>query len=194
MGNTIKYLASKSSTKIVLWDGSVQEFDNPVTVAELMLEHPQQVVVEFHSAMNQKRPSPLPADKKLEMNKIYLMIPMKRGKPAGLTTEEARRILLIVNSLIRSQFALSSSKYLPLFARMCPAAGMITEPDKCVIQKKEKTEKEAERYVNFSDFLPEMMEETPEYLSRQLSGKGWKPSLDTIKEKKVDKRITHWLF
>ncbi|KAJ7973047.1 Multidrug resistance protein ABC transporter family protein [Quillaja saponaria] len=193
MGNKISYLPSnKNSTgKIIQWDGSVQEFDKPLTVAELMLEHPQQVVVEFHSAMNQKRPTPLPADNKLELKKIYLMIPMKLGKPVGLTSEETHHKLLIVNSVLRSRFVLSSSRFLPSFAWMCPAKGCIRKStEKSMFQKKEETEKEAERYYNFTEFLPEVLEAgRPEYLSRQLSGKGWKPSLDTIKEKKAEKKF-----
>lgn len=42
------------------------------------------------------------------------------------------------------------------------------------------------------DFV-ESLEAKPEYFSRQLSGKGWKPSLDTIKEKRVEK-VPHWLL
>ena len=79
MGNQI---ARDATGKIVYWDGSVQEFDEPLTVAELMLEHPQQVVLDFHSAVKEKRPTPLPADEKLEMKKTYVMVPVKRGKCA----------------------------------------------------------------------------------------------------------------
>ncbi|KAE9618828.1 hypothetical protein Lal_00047082 [Lupinus albus] len=179
MGNHISLCPA--TVKIVFYDGSVQEFEQPVTVAELMLEHPQQVVVEFHSAMNQKRPTPLPADKKLEMNKVYVMLPKKRGKPIGLSEEESNRILFILNSGL-------SSKYLPWFARLCHTS-TIEEVEPKVInhQKKE------ERY-GFSVYLPEMLEGMPEYLSRELSGKGWKPTLDTIKEKKIETKVSHWLF
>ncbi|KAE8657637.1 histidine kinase CKI1-like isoform X1 [Hibiscus syriacus] len=55
--------------KVILWDGSIQEFSWPLTAAELMLEHPQQVVAEFYEAFNGKRPVPLPADEKLDVKK-----------------------------------------------------------------------------------------------------------------------------
>jgi len=54
-------------------------------------------------------------------------------------------------------------------------------------------EEERER-CQFSELLPEILEARPEYLNRQLSGKGWKPTLDTIKEKNIDRKHTHWLF
>ncbi|XP_057440699.1 uncharacterized protein LOC130732724 [Lotus japonicus] len=187
MGNHISsFPASDATGKIVYCDGSVQEFDQPLTVAELMLEHPQQVVVEFHSALNhQKRPTPLPADKKLEMKKTYVMLPMKRGKPVGLSGEDCHRVLSIVNSSLHSNYLMCSG-FLPWIARVfkteSPANGVAE-----TLQIKE------ERY-DFSEFLPEMIEERPEYMSRQLSGKEWKPSLDTIKEKKIKKKLSRWFF
>ncbi|KAI4349729.1 hypothetical protein L6164_010289 [Bauhinia variegata] len=190
MGNGFSFRQSDATGTIVYWDGSVKRFDKPLTVAELMLEHPQQVVVEFHSGLNQKRPTPLPADKNLETKKIYLMLPIKRGKPIGLCSEESRRILLVVNSVLNSKPMLSSLKFVPLLARMCPA---ITSGE-VAVQKKEDREKTEERHAFPELILPEMLEGRPEYLSRQLSGKGWKPSLDTIKEKKIDTRVSHWLF
>ena len=108
--------------KIVYWDGSVQEFDKPLTAAELMLKHPQKMVVEFHSAVNQKRPTPLPADEKLQMKKIYLMVPMKPGKPLALNSEESRRILLMVKSVVHSKSVLRSWKFVLWLGRICPAS------------------------------------------------------------------------
>ncbi|KAG5055916.1 hypothetical protein JHK85_008426 [Glycine max] len=180
MGNQI---ARDATGKIVYWNGSVQEFDEPLTVAELMLEHPQQVVLDFHSAVKEKRPTPLPADEKLEMKKTYVMVPVKRGKPVLLSSEDSRRILFTVNSSLHSNHFVSSSGFLPWLARLFHAKGEVV----AVLQRKEEVEKEntEERY-GFSEFLPEMLEGSmPEYMSRQLSGKGWKPSLDTIKEKKT---------
>ncbi|KAJ6319944.1 hypothetical protein OIU78_015355 [Salix suchowensis] len=192
MGNCItRHNSSSSAGRVILSDGSVFEFDKPLTVAELMLEHPQQVVVEFHSYLTEKRPAPLPADKKLE-TKLYLMLPMKRGKPAPLSSEEAKRVLSSANSVLRSRSTLSSQRFLPLFAMICPAG----EEQKCIVQKKEcyVEEKPAMEKYDSSE-ITEIFESRPEYLSRQLSGKGaWKPSLDTIEEKKIEKKIPHWLF
>ena len=127
MGNQV----SEVRGKIVMWDGSVQEIEQPLTVAELMLEHPEQVVVELHSAVKQKRATPLPADNKLETNKVYLMLPIKRGKPVGLSGEDTRRILLILNS------ALHHSKFVPWLTRLCQNTTTIVEPQRKEITKQE---------------------------------------------------------
>ncbi|KAK2649636.1 hypothetical protein Ddye_017125 [Dipteronia dyeriana] len=197
MGNYVSlYRLSDATGKVILSDGSVHEFDKPITVAELMLEHPQEVVVEFiKSTVSEKRPSPLPADKKLEIKKVYLMLPMKRGKPASLSSEEARHVLSTANSVLRSRSLLSSSRFLPLFAKICPA--LTEEQGQRFVQlKEEDTEEIRAVELKFeTELLPESLDGRPEYLSRQLSGKGtWKPSLDTIKEKKIEKKVNHWLF
>ncbi|KAJ9171740.1 hypothetical protein P3X46_015059 [Hevea brasiliensis] len=184
MGNYFTIPSSKTAGKVILSDGRVHKFEKPLTVAELMLEYPQQVVVEFRSDLSEKRPTPLPADQKLDMKKVYLMLPMKRGKPASLSSEEARQ----VHSVLRSRSLLASSRFLPLFARIWAARGI--EEGQMTTMKfvSERTENDSEL------MLPEILENRPEYLSSQLSGKRWKPSLDTIKEKKVKKMILYWLF
>ncbi|XP_062108605.1 uncharacterized protein LOC133819363 [Humulus lupulus] len=180
--------------KVILWDGSVHDFEKPITAAELMLEHPQHAVVEFQSAVTGKRPAALPADKKLETKKIYMMVPIKRGKTAALSSDEIHRVLLVANSVLRTRY---SVKFLPLFARSCPvdygASLGVLVPKK---EKKIEIGEEKTKYVPLESFvLPESSEETPEYLSRQFSGRGWKPSLDTIVEKvTVEKKMNHWLF
>ncbi|EOX95238.1 hypothetical protein QUC31_004938 [Theobroma cacao] len=199
MGNYISTVTcrptSDTAGKVILWDGSVQQFNWPLTAAELMLEHPQQVVVEFHSAVNEKRPIPLPADSKLDMNKVYVMLPVKRGKPTTLSSEEARRVLLSANSVLRSKSILSSSKFLPLFAKICPANIGEIVGQRFPLQKRENVCEKPEEVRCLTEFdLLESLEGRPEYLNRQYSGKGWKPSLDTIKEKKVERKVPHWLF
>jgi hypothetical protein len=189
MGNHVSFRPSDSTGKVIFLDGSVHEFDEQITVAELMMDHPQKVVVEFHSAVNQKRPTPLPADKKLEMKKIYLMLPVKQGKPIGLSSQETRRVLLMVNSVLNSNYVLCSSKLLPWFSSLCHSSGIV-EP-----QRKEEVEEKKEERCGFSENLPEILEGRPDYLNRQISAKGsWKPSLDTIKEKNIEKKHSHWLF
>ncbi|MED6193720.1 hypothetical protein PIB30_022016 [Stylosanthes scabra] len=191
MGNNISFGASHARGKIVFCDGSVQEFEEPLTAAELMLEHPQQVVVELDSAMKERRPSPLPADKKLEMRKMYVMLPVKRGKAVGLSGEESRRIVMMVNysatlhCKYNKDLVVCSPRLLPWIARLW-RNNEIGEVG--VLQRKEDN--------NFAEQVAEMIEERPEYyLSRQMSGKGWKPSLDTIKEKnKIKTKLSHWLF
>ncbi|KAE8660579.1 GTP-binding protein SAR1A-like [Hibiscus syriacus] len=199
MGNYVAALACPSSVasgKVILWDGSVKKFSCPLTVAELMLEHPQQVVAEFQAAVNQKRPVPLPADHELDVKKVYVMLPIKRGKPTTLSSEEARRVLLSANSVLRSKSVLQSSKFLPLFARICPANDVHEMERKIPSQKKDNGGDMHEEVRCLTEFLPENVEGRPEYLIRQYSGKGWKPGLDTIKEKMVEKKVKvpHWLF
>ncbi|KAK8650655.1 hypothetical protein V6N13_140283 [Hibiscus sabdariffa] len=184
MSGTNTCLPSHATGKVILWDGSVQEFNWPLEAAELMVEHPQQVVVEFNAAINQKKPVPLPADHRLDIKKLYLMIPVKRGKPIMLSSEQVRRVLLCANSVLRS-------KFLPLFSGICAANDSIDEMGHTV-KKKESADERPDGVRCLTELLPESLESTPEYLNRQYSGKGWKPSLDTIKEKKV--KVRHWLF
>ncbi|KAE8708696.1 hypothetical protein F3Y22_tig00110333pilonHSYRG00088 [Hibiscus syriacus] len=191
MGNYVAALAcpsSGTSGKVILWDGSVKEFSFPLTVAELMLEHPKQVVAEFQAAVNQKRPVPLPADQELDVKKVYVMLPVKRGKPTALSSSEGRRVLLSANSVLRSKSFLQSSKFLPLFARICPASDVHEMGHKIPSQKKENSGEIHEEVRCLTEFLPESVEGRPEYLIRQYSGKGWKPSLDTIKKAGLEKR------
>ncbi|GAB4830564.1 hypothetical protein Ancab_020329 [Ancistrocladus abbreviatus] len=195
MGNNISLRSSELTGKVILPDGRIHEFQNTLTVAELMLEYPQQAVIELNkSSLSAKRQTPLPADEKLEVKKIYLMVPMRRGKTLALSSEEAHRILLRVSSILRSRSVVASSKCLPLFGRICPAGGeddlrfMAAKREKMVIGERLLGELEEEKKGELDPF--EGLHERPEYLSRQLSGRGWKPSLDTINEKKA----SHWLL
>ncbi|KAL2556507.1 hypothetical protein Fot_01335 [Forsythia ovata] len=192
MGNSIPKKLSNATGKVILSTGEVYKYDNPITVAELMLENPQQVVVEFQEVMNGKKPTPLPADKKLEYKKVYIMLPVKRGKPVALSSEEARRVLENANSFLKSKSLLCSSGFLPLFVRICPAGG--GHDDVLANKKKNYLVESKEEDESKSDYFSDILEGRPEFLSRQLSGKGWKPSLDTIKEKTMKAKIRHWLF
>ncbi|XP_076944534.1 uncharacterized protein LOC143615247 [Bidens hawaiensis] len=178
MGN---HITSHSSTRVLLPDGTVREYTGPVTVAELMLDHPQQVVVEFSHPVG-KKPKPLVADVTLENNKVYLMVAMKSGKLAApsISLEEARRILLRTDAVLTAY-----TGFIPVFARMCPAAVVKSNKKKKVVVKWPTVEVKPEVVVGPEDGY---------YLSRQLSVKrSWKPSLDTIKEKGVKEKIRHWL-
>lgn len=193
MGNSIPKNWSNATGKVILSTGEVYKYDEPITVAELMLEHPQQLVVEFQPVMNGKKPTPLPADKKLETKKVYLMLPIKRGKPVALSSEEARRVLENANSFLKSKSLIYSSGFLPFFVRICPAGGGVGHEDVFTNIKKSSVERKEEEESK-SDYFNIILEGRPEFLRRQLSGKGWKPSLDTIKEKTIKAKIHHWLF
>ena len=202
MGNHISHQPANGTGKVILSDGTVHEYQKPLTVAELMLDYPQEVVVEFQSSVtNGKRPCPLPADNKLETDKVYIMLPMKRGKPAALSSEEARRLLLTANNVLKSRTndLLSGTwGFVPMIARMCIAGTGNCEGTIDFVERKkneqqvivEKTEEKRKIELLFSEIL----EDRPEFLSRQLSGKSWKPNLDTIKEKGVKARVRHWLL
>lgn len=195
MGNSIP----QGTSRVIFSDGTVHCYDKPLTVAELMLEHPQQMVVEFKPIADGKRPIPLPADMKLEKNKAYIMLPIRKGKPSSLSSEEARKILTKTSTMLKSKSLLASyTGFLPVFARICPAAASLgngrdhvlnSDKNLYLLKKKEEEEEGSKR-----DYFSDILEGRPEFLSRQLSGKGWKPSLDTIKEKSMQAKIRHWLF
>ncbi|MED6125589.1 hypothetical protein PIB30_069963 [Stylosanthes scabra] len=196
MGNQLSLRPSDAATaKIVFWDGSIHDYHQPLTVAELMLEHPHQVVVEFDSALinKQKKLIPLPADKNLEMNKLYLMLPIKKGKPVSLTGRHSRRILLAVNSALRSKEIVCSSRVIPWLARLAAGEGGRGGRTR---EEEVETKEETARCELSPEMCLEGMMTRPEYLSRQLSAgsRGWRPSLDTIKEKNIEKKLNHWLF
>ncbi|GFQ01571.1 hypothetical protein PHJA_002301000 [Phtheirospermum japonicum] len=194
-------MGNAAAGKVILSNGAVFTYDQPLTVAELMLEHPQEVVVEFQAATSGKKPSPLPADQKLETKKTYLMIPIRRGKAAPIlssSSEETRRLLAKTNSVLRSKALLSYyTGALPLFARICPGVGgkndavsMVDKRRSCLADDRIEEGKDGIE----TDCFTEILEGRPEFLSRQISGKGWKPSLDTIKEKTIKAKVSHWMF
>ncbi|KAF8401352.1 hypothetical protein HHK36_012286 [Tetracentron sinense] len=187
MGNYFSHRSSDTTGKVIFLDGMVHEFDKPLTVAELMLENQQQVVVEFKSLVTGAKVTPLPADKKLDMEKVYLMLPMKRGKVAAFSANEVHQILLRAKSILKSGSLLSSSRILPLLYRICPAA--IRAGREHILHRQDSLTNKPEK-----SNWPDVFDERPEYLSRQFSGKGWKPALDTIKEKGIEKKVPHWLY
>lgn len=128
------------------------------------------------------------------INKVYMMLPIRGGKPASLSSEDIRRVLLCANSALRSRsLLLSSSKVLPWFARACTATTTVTTTTTREYRAEIKKELDVVK-MEGEEVGWETAEGRPEYLSRQLSGRGWKPSLDTIKEKKIEKKLSHWLF
>ncbi|KAG7553273.1 hypothetical protein ISN45_Aa06g038140 [Arabidopsis thaliana x Arabidopsis arenosa] len=191
--------AGMAAGKVVLSDGRVQNLEEETTVAEIMLENPQHVVVEFdpssisfnnHQRKNndaktvKRKLAPLPADKTLEPGKIYLVLPAKRNggraakssSSAVLTSEEMRKMLFSATAMVRSSFSYYEG-ILPWFTTRSyknnnPASDAVVAA------------------TSVGRLEAEMEEEDrPEFLSRQLSGRGWKPSLDPIKEKKAKKKI-----
>ncbi|XXG61363.1 hypothetical protein AAC387_Pa04g3042 [Persea americana] len=103
MGNYVSRRTCAIAGKIILSDGTVHEFDRPMVVAELMLEHPQHFVFELGFLVSSHRPIPLPADQKLDLEKAHLMSPMKPGKAALLKADEIRRIIAKARSVLRPE-------------------------------------------------------------------------------------------
>ncbi|KAL7151092.1 hypothetical protein ABFS83_04G007800 [Erythranthe nasuta] len=200
MGNSAPHRLSAGAAtgEVILSNGAVFTYDSPLTVAELMLEHPQEVVVEFQPVVKGKKPTPLPADEKLEANKLYLMLPVRRGKPSPLSSEEAHKLLTKTNSFLKSKPLLSYTGFLPLFVRICPAVvGVLVDEKKKKCLGDGSCRKEEETGGGGGgDYFMDILEAggRPEFLSRQISGKGWKPSLDTIKEKAVKAKAPHWII
>jgi PADRE domain len=168
MGNLVSSSKSWVSTggKLIFSDGTIDKLTEPTTVAEIMLNHPNNYVIDSHLVPSKgTKLNPLPADHILEINKVYLLLPMTRGK---LSAEEARRIL-------------ASSQPTKRLKRSCsaPISPVPTE---------------TERSLNFT--IPSILEDRPEFMSvnRQLSCKGWKPSLGTIVEMGSSKKVPHWLL
>ncbi|URE04976.1 hypothetical protein MUK42_19951 [Musa troglodytarum] len=165
MGNLLSCQAPDScGGKVVLSDGTVHEFDCPTSVAELMLEHPRQFVVDVRSlsAANSKA-APLPADYMLEPDKVYVMLPVARGKAARLSADDARRAQALASRSRLKQRSASAAPFLSVLSARTEAPA------------EEKGKKAAA-------FL------------RQFSSKRWAPTLGTIVEKSMEKKVPHWLL
>ncbi|KAJ3694887.1 hypothetical protein LUZ60_000264 [Juncus effusus] len=170
MGNMV---SSKSLVgtggKLIFSDGTTQSLSvATTTVAELMLDHPNHYVIDSHLVpTNSTKLTPLPADHVLETCKVYLLLPVTHGK---LSVDEARRVLALARSSKRLRR--SSSALMPSVA--------------------EETER---RIMNLT--IPGVSDHQPDQfltMSRQLSCKAWKPSLGTIVETGLVKKVPHWLF
>ncbi|ESQ37861.1 hypothetical protein EUTSA_v10029320mg [Eutrema salsugineum] len=204
--------AAMAAGKVVLSNGRVQNLEEETTVAEIMLENPQHVVVEFdpssisfndrHRKNNdrktvKKKLTPLPADKTLEPGKIYLVLPSKRNGGGGgaksssssavMTSEEIRKMLFSATAMVRSSFSYYEG-ILPWFTTKSfnnnNNNNNNTLATDAVVAATSVGRLEAETEE----------EGRPEFLSRQLSGRGWKPSLDPIKEKKAKKKMVQRLL
>uniref|UniRef100_A0A0E0NU00 Uncharacterized protein n=1 Tax=Oryza rufipogon TaxID=4529 RepID=A0A0E0NU00_ORYRU len=122
MGNLISSGAAVGASgggKVVMADGSVRALSEPVSVAELMMDHPRHFVVDARDLQQQQRRqrrhkgkagappppggkvAPLPADHVLGAGGVYVLLPATtRGK---VSAEEARRALTASRSLERSR-------------------------------------------------------------------------------------------
>ncbi|CAN6289687.1 unnamed protein product [Urochloa humidicola] len=206
MGNLVSAGAASAAAasgggKVVMADGSVRALSEPVSVAELMMDHPRHFVVDARVLKELGRReqrhqqgggggakvAPLPADHVLGAGGVYVLLPATRGK---VSADEARRALSAARSLARSRSMpglrrkLSSRKEREEAAADEPAPA---QREAAAAAESPEEEADAAR--------PDVFEEhRPEFLSRELSSRGWKPSLRTIEERVAPKRMPHWLF
>ncbi|CAN6325457.1 unnamed protein product [Urochloa humidicola] len=210
MGNLVSAGAASAAAsgggKVVMADGSVRALSEPVSVAELMMDHPRHFVVDArvlkelgrreqrHQQQQQQQQggggakvAPLPADHVLGAGGVYVLLPATRGK---VSADEARRALSAARSLARS-------RSMPALRRkLSSRKGREEEAAAAVSEQREAAAAESPEEAAEADAArPDVFEEhRPEFLSRELSSRGWKPSLRTIEERVAPKRTPHWLF
>lgn len=196
MGNHTSHCKAVTSTgKVILPEGRIQalDHDNPMSVAEVMLENPQYMVIEFHPKASKSRPSPLPADFMLNPAKIYVLIPMRRRGAKIIVKEE--------NSSEQG-FRRKNSFSLATLMLMMRCVGdydndAIVSTNSLVVKNSGQTEwfdMEEEKVV-----MDEDNDMRADFLSRQPSSKRWTPNLDSIEEKVVvevsnTNKFRSWLF
>lgn len=199
MGNLVSGAAAAAGGggKVVMADGSVRALSEPVSVAELMMDHPRHFVVDARvlkelGRRRRQQPgggakvAPLPADHVLGAGGVYVLLPATRGK---VSAEEARRALSAARSLARSRSMPGLRR--KLSSRKGPEAE--AGADEAARQQQREATGTAESPEEAA--RPDGFEELrPEFLSRELSSRGWKPSLRTIEERVAPKKTPHWLF
>uniref|UniRef100_A0A0E0KCQ5 Uncharacterized protein n=1 Tax=Oryza punctata TaxID=4537 RepID=A0A0E0KCQ5_ORYPU len=203
MGNLISSGAAVGASgggKVVMADGSVRALSEPVSVAELMMDHPRHFVVDARNLQRRKgkagapppggKVAPLPADHVLGAGGVYVLLPATtRGK---VSAEEARRALTASRSLERSRSMPGRLR------RKLSSKKMTQEADNDADASENRAaaaEAERREETAAAAAAPDGFEEhRPEFLSRELSSRGWKPSLITIEERVAPKKVSHWLF
>jgi hypothetical protein len=98
---------SKATIKVVLSDGTIEEFFKAITVAEVMLDHPQHFVLHSSSTNNPQKKAILPADIELEPGRLYYLLPsIKFSRPLSppdVETESAVSKVAPVDQELRKQ-------------------------------------------------------------------------------------------
>ncbi|XP_073270447.1 uncharacterized protein [Primulina huaijiensis] len=139
MGCTLSAQGAKTSamgtTKVIFPGGEIQCFYEPVKAAELMLQVPNFFLVSTASLHTGKRISALKADEDLEMNEVYVLLPMKRLNSA-VTAADMGPLFLASNA--NAAGGMPASKVLPEFVEdvktlrddeNCPAANIVNLDD-----------------------------------------------------------------
>uniref|UniRef100_A0ACD5YGE0 Uncharacterized protein n=1 Tax=Avena sativa TaxID=4498 RepID=A0ACD5YGE0_AVESA len=197
MGNLISAGAgagAASGGKVVMADGSVRALSEPVSVAELMMDHPRHFVVDARVLQQQRKGggagkvAPLPADHVLGAGGVYVLLPATRGK---VSADEARRVLTASRSLARSRSMPGGLMRKMSYRKSRDADGSAKQREAAATAPVAETERSEETSATAEDGFEE---HRPEFLSRELSCRGWKPSLNTIEERVMPRKVAHWLF
>ncbi|KAF0910099.1 hypothetical protein E2562_001334 [Oryza meyeriana var. granulata] len=207
MGNLISAGAAAGASgggKVVMADGSVRALSEPVSVAELMMDHPRHFVVDArdlqqHQQQQQKgrsaapasKVAPLTADHVLGAGGVYVLLPATRGK---VSADEARRALTASRSLARSRSMPGRLRRKLSSKKTQQEADNDDDVSDNRAAAAAVAEVEAERREETAARPDGFEEHRPEFLSRELSSRGWKPSLITIEERVAPKKVAHWLF
>ncbi|CAM0872855.1 unnamed protein product [Alopecurus aequalis] len=197
MGNLISAgagVAAATGGKVVMADGTVRALSEPVSVAELMMDHPRHFVVDARVLQQRKgapgggasKVAPLPADHVLGAGGVYVLLPAIRGK---VSADEARRVLTASRSLARSR-SMPGGLMRKMSYRKSGDADGSAKREAAAAAAVAETERREETVAEEDGFE----EHRPEFLSRELSCRGWKPSLNTIEERVMPKKVSHWLF
>ena len=169
--------ASGGGGKVVMADGSVRALSEPVSVAELMMDHPRHFVVDARVLKEQGRReqqqqgggggakvAPLPADHVLGAGGVFVLLPATRGK---VSAEEARRALSAARSLARSRSMPGLRRKLSSKKGREEAASDVSSAQREATTESAEEEEEAEAA------RPDGFEgHRPEFLSRELSSRG----------------------
>lgn len=102
MGNftsctVIPTIRNSKAARVVLPGGEIRQFREPIKAAELMLENPNNFLVNSSSLNIGRRFSALSADEDLEFGNVYIMFPMKRVNSV-VTASDMTVLLLAANS------------------------------------------------------------------------------------------------
>lgn len=174
MGNYISCTLSAPGSKhlraikVIFPSGEIQQFQEPIQAAELMLEMPSFFVVNTRSLQIGRRFSALNADEELEFSNVYVMVSMKKLNSA-VSAADMGALLLTANAAAKR---VSGGK-----VRM-----ILPEYD---VEEKENMAMESQPKLNLDD-----IEEysSPEFVHRLSMCRSKKPLLETIAEEPVCSR------
>lgn len=173
MGCSLSAQGAKTSAmvtaKVIFPGGEIQCFYEPVKAAELMLQVPNFFLVSTASLHTGKKISALKADDDLEMNEVYVLLPMKRLNSV-VTAADMGALFLLTNANAAGGMA---SKVLPECGEDVQTVG---DDENCPAASK----------VNLDD--TEDFDHLRYRLCRSRS-RSRKPSLETIVEETVNLRF-----